>query len=84
MSTNLTLSPGRSVETYRHNSGPKLRLFVLLVVVLTSMMSASAQQPPYYQPSTAVYTPLAEQPGAPAGSYPLSGFDNVKSIQWPY
>jgi RHS repeat-associated protein len=36
-----------------------------------------AQQPPYYQPSAAAYTPLTEQPGAPAGSYPLSGFDNV-------
>ncbi|HJP95486.1 MAG TPA: hypothetical protein VJ875_26295, partial [Pyrinomonadaceae bacterium] len=33
--------------------------------------------PPGNKTSVAGWTPLAEQPGAPAGSYALSGFDNV-------
>lgn len=70
-------SPYHSVKISRRCFGRKLKLFVLLVVALTSTISASAQQPPYYQPSSAVYTPLSEQPGAPVGSYPLSGFDTI-------
>src|SRR5258708_3787963 len=40
-------------------------------------LGAAQAQPPANRTSTAGWTPLAEQPGAPAGSYALSGFDNV-------
>src|SRR5262245_1613217 len=53
------------------------RWFCLLFVCVALFGSVRAQQPPYFQPSAAAYTPLPETPGAPAGSYPLSGFDNV-------
>ena len=43
---------------------------------MTMSLTGKAQAP-YYEPSAKVYTPLTEQPGAPAESYPLSGFDNV-------
>ncbi len=52
------------------------RLSVLLICLCASIITARSQAP-FFQPSAAAFTPLTEQPGAPAGSYPLSGFDNV-------
>jgi RHS repeat-associated protein len=53
-----------------------LRLLTLLVCLLVLPIVGRAQAP-YFEPSARNFTPLAEQPGAPVGSYPLSGFDNV-------
>jgi RHS repeat-associated protein len=52
------------------------RLPLLLLCFCASIVTAQSQAP-FFQPSSAAFTPLTEQPGAPAGSYPLSGFDNV-------
>ena len=53
-----------------------LRLLTLLICLLVLSITAMAQAP-YFEPSAKGFTPLTEQPGAPVGSYPLSGFDNV-------
>src|ERR1043166_2868297 len=44
---------------------------IFLLIVLLAVVTAQAQE------STDGATPLALQPGAPSGSYPLSDFDNV-------
>ena len=53
-----------------------LRVLTLLVCFMVFAITGRAQAP-YFEPSAKSFTPLTEQPGAPAGSYPLSGFDNV-------
>jgi RHS repeat-associated protein len=53
------------------------RVLHLVILGLICFVSIQAQQPPVYRPSTSGWTPMAEQPGAPAGSYALSGFDNI-------
>ena len=77
----------KNVVTTPRNSSQQLntsnKQFIVLLHVLTvlsclmTMSLTGEAQAPYYEPSAKVYTPLTEQPGAPAGSYPLSGFDNV-------
>src|SRR4030095_12705288 len=50
-------------------------LTLLVFVCFTTLYGQSA--PPANTKVTAGWTPLAQQPGSPAGSYPLSGFDTV-------
>jgi hypothetical protein len=69
-------------ETLPQLNLPKMRFRVLfnlltLLICLISLSLTVKAQAPYYEPSAKVYTPLTEQPGGPAGSYPLSGFDTV-------
>ena len=52
------------------------RIFAVLAFAVICISAAQAQQPANPN-ATAGWTPMAQQPGAPAGSYPLSGFDNV-------
>src|ERR1043165_7731372 len=77
----------KNVVTTPRNSSQQLntpnKQFMVLLHVLTvlrclmTMSLTGKAQAPYYEPSAKVFTPLTEQPGAPVGSYPLSGFDNV-------
>ncbi len=53
------------------------RIAAFSMFVLLGLSAAYAQSPPANKTATAGWTPLAQQPGAPAGSYALSGFDNV-------
>lgn len=53
-----------------------IRVLILSLCLLSALVTVTAQAP-YFQKSASTFTPLAEQPGAPVGSYPLSGFDNV-------
>jgi len=53
------------------------RIAAVSTFALLCLSVAHAQTPPTTTTSTTGWTPLAQQPGAPAGSYSLSGFDNV-------
>src|SRR2546430_1874740 len=53
------------------------RIAAFSMFALVGLSAAYAQSPPANKTATAGWTPLAQQPGAPAGSYALSGFDNV-------
>jgi YD repeat-containing protein len=52
-------------------------LSFLFTIIFLNAGVAYGQLPPANTTATAGWTPLAQQPGAPAGSYPLSGFDNI-------
>lgn len=54
-----------------------LRRVLTLLVCFTALAITVRAQAPYFEPSAKAFTPLTEQPGAPVGSYALSGFDNV-------
>jgi YD repeat-containing protein len=54
-----------------------IRAAVLVTLSLLWLGIVQGQSPVGNKTTTAGWTPLAEQPGAPVGSYPLSGFDNV-------
>jgi hypothetical protein len=49
----------------------------ILLLLFTFCVTTARSQAPYFQPTASTTTPFAEEPGAPVGSYPLSGFDNV-------
>lgn len=54
------------------------RLSALAILIVISCVTALAQSaPPANTTATAGWTPLALQPGAPAGSYALGDFDNI-------
>jgi RHS repeat-associated protein len=53
------------------------RIVALPILILIGLTTSHAQTPPAIKSATAGLTPVEEQPGAPAGSYALSGFDNV-------
>jgi RHS repeat-associated protein len=68
--TNSVINPGKRTHFYS--------LTIILILILTSFATALAQStPPANTTATAGWTPLALQPGAPAGSYALGDFDNV-------
>jgi hypothetical protein len=55
----------------------QVKQIALLLICVAALSITVSAQAPYFQRSASTTTPLAEQPGAPVGSYPLSGFDNV-------
>src|SRR5215216_4118349 len=73
----------RSLHMYLNPDGQKLilsrltRLFALLLTMVFISLSTNGQTITTTTSITDGRTPSALQPGAPAGSYPLSGFDNI-------
>jgi YD repeat-containing protein len=50
---------------------------MLLLCLLCAGAAYSQTTPPPNKTALSGWTPIAQQPGAPAGSYALSGFDNI-------
>jgi hypothetical protein len=59
----------------RHHLRTFIPVGILIMVLFATALGQST--PPANTTATAGWTPLALQPGAPAGSYPLGDFDNI-------
>src|SRR5215467_320261 len=67
----------RSLARHTNAFLPARRRLVLFLLVCFTLGRCIAQGPALVRNSLQAETPLAMTPGAPAGSYSLSGFDNV-------